>query len=81
MFLVKKNSTIVKKPTEASPDTKEQLDSQNVLGENQGVNKKSPSKKIISLGLDRPHKSFKKKFTTTRILIIEDIHIKTMSLK
>ena len=70
LFLVKKYRDNIKNPTVASPDTKEQLDSQAFEILNQGVNIFSPPKSIISLGLALPQKFFKR--ATPAVIIAAD---------
>ena len=70
LFLVKKYKDSIKNPTVASPDTKEQLDSQAFEILNQGVNTFSPPKSNISLGLALPHKFFKR--ATPAVIIAAD---------
>ena len=58
-----RNKTIIQKPTDASPETKEQLVAQESVILNQGVKKYSPPKFTISFGLALPQKFFKNKLT------------------
>ena len=57
------------KPTEASPETKEQFETHESPNLYQGVKTSLPPNSIISLGLALPHKFLKIELTTVRTLV------------
>ena len=73
IFFVIKYKIIIEKPTDASPDTNEQLVLQESLYSNQAVKNSFPLNSTISPGLDLPHKFFKTRFTNnTNVNICEN---------
>ena len=73
---MRKKRTINEKPTEASPETKEQFVLHESDIKNHELKFSSPPNCNISFGLARPHKFFKNKLTTRTMLKIDDVHKK-----
>ena len=61
---------IIEKPTDASPETKEQFVSQALVISNQGEKDSLPSNSTTSFGLALPQKFFSIRFTNIKTLII-----------
>ena len=79
LFLVIKNKTIIENPTEASPETKEQLLSQKLEILNHGVKISFPPNSNISFGRALPQEFFRKRLTKTKRLKRKDSNIKKIS--